>query len=881
MQRTATFFGLGGGGNDSKPQQSPPLPPSKQSPTGPSSPQDRTSSSSSRQQVAHLVALVDAYKQEKEALNDELSVKGETIVSLANALYSTRQELATRTKEVQQRTEQLECFSKEMAQQRELATGTAPKYVALERRLAELEDELSQAHVAATAPLKVEIETLKRQRADDADALRAWKEKVKVALKDGKLREQNLIDERNQLRAELDEQTKKVAAINFQLETAGLRKGKQRVDTWSQTDDAVEQPATSAPTVSRSTRQRRSHVVTIEDPNIGDDSPNLFGSFRAINLGASSPFLGNSAAVSSSNAFQGAQQHPSQQSVVPTVTSALEDSIGAALFAHVFTHSGLSAQWLLNPFECGPTDLTGIKHMLLTNLPALKAPYSAKASAKASSPADAAAAEVVRPRKGSRMDGGDTVPLSIRRRSPQNEKSATAAADAASNANTDASNGLAGFAIVNPAGDFLGKQQVAHYFPMGASRTLSLASTSRQQKLIQTGSMAAIATGKLIDDYAALYAEYRRFMGEATAFIAEMRETLREIALKGARGASALDTNGDSDATSALFDAALEALMSRLSALLPQEPPKPPTKEELGINERDAMFTVLPSTSLDDAASSLLAVAAAAKRSEAGPSPGFNLNASFNGGNASITTAAGNRSFARNSVSFAGGVDGPSLVAGSPTTPYFPNDTFGSSTSPTLRAALPPLPIALPEVDSILRAFCEASQQQQPPYIVAVVRYNTAAGSSIGGQHDPAAGPRSRGGSGVVMDDNDPWTLDTKAQITPQMSVCELLSVCCRRINERHELQLDAADMCFKVFHQPTQQFVTLSPTRRLYSYAYLLRVASPSIGGNANSRSFQGTASPNAATNFGSPPPNNLVLHLQQRNVQREAIHEYLNTCL
>ncbi|RNF20922.1 uncharacterized protein Tco025E_03680 [Trypanosoma conorhini] len=76
----------------------------------------------------------------------------------------------------------------------------------------------------------------------------------------------------------------------------------------------------------------------------------------------------------------------------------------------------------------------------------------------------------------------------------------------------------------------------------------------------------------------------------------------------------------------------------------------------------------------------------------------------------------------------------------------------------------------------------------------------------------------------VHYNNSEGWSVETKLQVYPGMTVAQLKSHCCSQFNDRYQLQLDAGALCVRYYHEKANRHVVLSAYRELHSFACFQR---------------------------------------------------------
>ena len=278
--------------------------------------------------IAEMEKLVGLLRMERDQLSDELVVKNQLAISLANGLVvaqadaqQARRDMAARIDLINQM--QLELH--DLAFERDTLHQTVNNLEKAAKSAAE-----DAASVAVAAASNTELAKLREEKASLEAQMSDWKAKVKEALRENKKREQQLTSAEIELRTELKTVQERLSESQFQVTSLQAKQNRVRVAKEVQTDQLLSAPS-----------------LTISSPNAVGGGGGEFGSPIGSTGGAARrrgyskevrspslqpatastgpvPFFGSSASV-------GVKSPPTAPPPLPLQTSSLGRSDNGAL----------------------------------------------------------------------------------------------------------------------------------------------------------------------------------------------------------------------------------------------------------------------------------------------------------------------------------------------------------------------------------------------------------------------------------------------------------------------------------------------------------------------------------------------------------------------
>ena len=194
-------------------------------------------------ELSELLALVTT---ERDTALEDVLVKNQMIVALANSLHSLRTELERTRGSVVGKDEQLQGAADETANLKSHVQGSLQRALAAERKSVALEDDLraTKASLAelhermeAVVSLENEVKTLKAEKAQALETMEEWKANVRDALREQRKKEQQFVQTEIEQRVKLSQLQEQLDKTSFQLETLRLREiSKAKASVEVQTD---------------------------------------------------------------------------------------------------------------------------------------------------------------------------------------------------------------------------------------------------------------------------------------------------------------------------------------------------------------------------------------------------------------------------------------------------------------------------------------------------------------------------------------------------------------------------------------------------------------------------------------------------------------------
>lgn len=187
-------------------------------------------------------------KRQMAHLHDELEVKTQVAVCVANMLSKSQRLASQLAESVSAKDEELVTLRALTTSLKEAAESSdlPGKLAAAQKRLKERDAECAtltarmgelQASMEKHAAIDAEVVTLRAERIESQQRLEEWKTKVKEALKENRKKEQQQVQTEIELRAQIKNLTEQLDAAKFKLEsTALLHAPKSRVTVECQTD---------------------------------------------------------------------------------------------------------------------------------------------------------------------------------------------------------------------------------------------------------------------------------------------------------------------------------------------------------------------------------------------------------------------------------------------------------------------------------------------------------------------------------------------------------------------------------------------------------------------------------------------------------------------
>jgi hypothetical protein len=208
-----------------------------------------------RSETETLRLLVAELRKERDLLADDLQVKTQMVVALANSYHTTKRALDSARAASSSKDEQLVTNVSEVTSLRQQLQQQTGKAAAAERRCKDLEAEAEAAKHAASeaekrasglAATEQEAQRLREEKAEMERTMDDWKGKVKEALKENRKKEQQHVQTEIEQGRTIKKLQELVDKLRFDVETAKLRdpaNAKPRVDAETQADLAPPAPA--------------------------------------------------------------------------------------------------------------------------------------------------------------------------------------------------------------------------------------------------------------------------------------------------------------------------------------------------------------------------------------------------------------------------------------------------------------------------------------------------------------------------------------------------------------------------------------------------------------------------------------------------------------
>lgn len=206
--------------------------------------------------VREMHTLIATQKKENDTLNDEITIKNQMIVSLANSLHQVREELTATKASAMALGSDVQHATADVTSLKDQVISSNARCEVAERRIKDLEEQIRgirkeardlQTKVDGFKETELDLKRVKEEKNEADQKLEHYISRTKDALHALKRKEQDHLSQITESRHQITDLQEKLDAANFQIQTSKVKAEREKTfsDISVQTDK-VEVPPTPA-----------------------------------------------------------------------------------------------------------------------------------------------------------------------------------------------------------------------------------------------------------------------------------------------------------------------------------------------------------------------------------------------------------------------------------------------------------------------------------------------------------------------------------------------------------------------------------------------------------------------------------------------------------